>query len=228
MVFAEGSYRTAGCQGNVDIWQNINGITSHSIPDLGFKVDELISSPGRLQDNCNRKENNNGKVKKKSTKKPDWETSAVCHELRQLFHHPDSRLVQNIFWLALHRYITSESIWGSGSSQNCRTAFGSCTSTAAWQQGLDREASWPGHSQGFSATSAPHNPGRRVTADITQTFSISSHSAEVTSVSLQWLHHVQDRANNSLCPGKIQPSCALTARSAFTNYFPLKGQIICN
>lgn len=52
------------CQGNVDSWQNINGITFPSTPDLGFKADEPVSSPGRLQDNHNRKENNNDKVKR--------------------------------------------------------------------------------------------------------------------------------------------------------------------
>lgn len=56
------------CQGNVDSWQNINGITFPSIPDLGFKADEPVSSPGRLQDNHNRKENNNDKVKRKTQK----------------------------------------------------------------------------------------------------------------------------------------------------------------
>lgn len=56
------------CQGNTGTWQNINGITFPSIPDLSFKVDKLVSLPGRLQDNHNRKENNNDKVKRKTQK----------------------------------------------------------------------------------------------------------------------------------------------------------------
>lgn len=44
------------CQGNVSSCQSIKGIAFPSIPDSGFRVDELVSSPGRLQDNQKRKE----------------------------------------------------------------------------------------------------------------------------------------------------------------------------
>lgn len=40
----------------------------------------------------------------------------------------------------------------------------------------------------------------------------------------QPLYRVNGRPNSSSCPGKTQPICTLTAKSAFTNYFPLKGQ----
>lgn len=126
------------CQGNVDTWQSINGITFPSIPDLGFKVDELISSPGRLQDNHNRKDNNNDKVKRKTQK--------ILKEKQHSLPW-DQTVVLPLWWqfsskyiLACYKYIASELIGGGSSSQNCMILFGYRTSRDVWEKLLNRQA----------------------------------------------------------------------------------------
>lgn len=66
-------------------------------------------TPGRLQDNCNRRANNSDKVKRKPQNiREENQHRSLYREIRRLFHHADGSLVQNILQ---HAFLQVESSW---------------------------------------------------------------------------------------------------------------------